>query len=124
MKEGDCLERISQVTSATAMVSQDAPVLETSNCVLDAGSASTMATPAPVAQDPVSAKHRRDELGDGTVSTVGQNATMLLAARFDGRASVVYRVVAVAWTTRGDGDDPKIASTDQYLGVAGIAVVL
>ena len=118
MKEGDGLERISEVTAATAMVSQDTPVLETSNCVLDPGSASTMSAPPAVAQDLVSAKHRCDELGDGAVSTVGQDATMLLAARFDGGASVVHRVVAVAWTARGGGDDPKIAATDQHLGVA------
>jgi len=63
VEEGDGLERISQVTAATTMVSQDAPVLETSNCMLNPGSPSTVSTPPPVPQDPVSAKHRCDELG-------------------------------------------------------------
>jgi len=124
VKEGDGLEGIGEVTAATAIVSQNTPVLETSNGVLDPGSTSTMSTPPVVAHDLVSAKHRCDELWDAPVSTVGQDATMLLAARFDGRASVVHRVVAVAWTTRSGGDDPKIASADQHLGVARVAVVL
>ena len=118
MKEGDGLERIREVTAAAAMISQDTPVLETSNCVLDPGATSTMSAPPTVAHDVVSAKHRCDELGDGAISTVSQDATMLLAARFDGGAAIEHLVVAVAWTARGGGDDPKIASTDQHLGVA------
>ena len=124
MKEGDGLESISEVTAATKMISQSPPVLETSDCMLDPGSTSTMSAPPAVAQDLVSAKHRCDELGDGAVSTVGQYATMLRAARFDGRASVVHRVVAVTWTARDGGDDPKIAATDQDLCVAGVPIVL
>jgi hypothetical protein len=50
VKEGDGLERICQVT-ATALIAQDAPALETSNCLLDPGSVSTMSTPPAVAQD-------------------------------------------------------------------------
>jgi hypothetical protein len=108
VKEGNGAERLREVTAATAMVSQDPPVLETSYCVLDPGSTSMMPTPPAVAQDLVSAKHLCDELGDGAVSTVGHDVTMLLAEGFDGRASVLHRVIAIAWTARGGGDDPKL----------------
>jgi len=112
------------MTAATAMIPQDPPVLETSNRVLDPSSTSTMATPHSVAQDRVSAKRRRDELGDATVPTVGKNATMLLAEHRDARASVVHGVVAVAWTTWGGGSNPQIMSTDENLRVARPAVIL
>ena len=112
------------MTAATAMIPQDPPVLETSNRVLDPSSTSTMATPHSVAQDRVSAKRRRDELGDATVPTVGKNATMLLAEHRDARASVVHGVVAVAWTTWGGGSNPQIMSTDENLRVARPAIVL
>jgi hypothetical protein len=65
-----------------------------------------MSTPRAVAYDPASAKDRRDELGDATVATVGKDAPMLLAEHLDGRAAVMERVVAVAWTTRRCSDDP------------------
>jgi hypothetical protein len=99
------------MAAATAMVPQDTPVLEASDGVLDPGSTSTMSAPCSVAQDPVRAKRRRDELGDAAVGTVGEDATVLLAERFDVRASVVHRVVAVAWTTRdGELADGEIGS--------------
>jgi hypothetical protein len=112
------------MTATTAMIAQDAPVLEASDGVLDPGSTSTMATPCSVSQDPVSAKPRRDELGDSAVSTVGEHATMLLAKRLDVRSAVVHRVVAVAWATCDRVDDSQIAPADQDLGVARPAVVL
>src|ERR1700704_3173452 len=100
------------------MVPQDTPVLEASNHVFDPGSTSTMSTPRSVAQDLASTKHRRDELGDAAVAAVGESATMPLAERRDARAAVVHGVVAVAWTTRGGGDDPQIASADENLCIA------
>src|SRR5882672_9008664 len=112
------------MTAATAMVAQDTPVLEASNRVLDPGSTSTMSAPRSVAQEPVTAKYRRDELGDSAIATVGKDAPMLLAERLDVRAAIVHRAVAVAGTIRGDGDDPQIASADDNLRVAGPAVVL
>jgi hypothetical protein len=66
------------------MVPQDTPVLEASDRVLDPCSPPAMSTPRAVAQDPSSAKHRRDELGDAAVAAVGEDATMLLAERLDG----------------------------------------
>jgi hypothetical protein len=83
------------MTATTAMIAQDTPVLEASDGVLDPCSTSMMSTPCSVAQDPVPAKRRRDELGDAAVGTVGEDATVLLAERLDVRASVVHRVVAV-----------------------------
>ncbi|HEY0986803.1 MAG TPA: hypothetical protein VGD80_07115 [Kofleriaceae bacterium] len=112
------------MTAAAAMISQGTPVLETSNLrarpwrgVDDVGTTGGRAGSG-------FRERRCDELGDGAMSTVSQDATMLLAARFDGRASVVHWVVAVTWTARGGGDDPKIASRDQHLGMARVAVVL
>ena len=86
-------------------------------------SPSTMSTPCSVAEDPTSAKRRRDQLGDAAVATVGKHATMLLAKRLDARAAVVHRVVAIAGTTR-DGDDSQIASPDDDLRVTRPAIVL
>jgi len=124
VQEDDRPNGVSEMTATTAMISQDAPVLEASDGVLDPGSASTMATPGSVAQDPVSPERRRDELGDSAVPTVGEHATVLLTKRFDVRAAVVHRVVAVAGTTGVCGDDSQIASADQDLGVTRPAVVL
>src|SRR6185295_7676894 len=98
--------------ATTAMISQDPPVLETSDRVLDAGSTSTMSTPGSVAQNPVAAKRRGDELRDAAIAAIGKDATVLLAACLDARASVVYRVVAVAWTARRGGDNPQVASAE------------
>ena len=100
------------------MVPQDTPVLEPGDGVFDPGPPSTMSTPRSVAQDPTSAKYRRDELGDTAVAAVGKDATMLLAERLDARTAVVHRVVAVAGTTCGSGGDPQIASADDDLGIA------
>jgi len=108
----------------TAMVPQDTPVLETSNGVFYPRSSTTMSTPCSVAQDPTSAKRRRDQLGDATVAAIGKDATMLLAECLDARASVVYGAVAVAWTARRGGGNPQIASADEDLRVAGRPIVL
>jgi hypothetical protein len=63
-------------------------------------------------------------IGDAAVAAVGERATMPLAERRDARAAVVHGVVAVAWTTRGGGDDPQIASADENLCIARPPVVL
>ena len=80
VQEGDRLKGVREMTATTAMIAQDAPVLEASDGVLDPGSTSTMAAPCSVSKDPVPAKRRRDELGDSAVSTVGEHATVLLAS--------------------------------------------
>ena len=54
----------------------------------------------------------------GQPLTIGKDVTMLLAECLDARASIVYGVVAVAWTTRGSGGNPQIAAADENLRVA------
>ena len=95
------------MAAAPTMVSQDPPVLEASYRMLDPGSTATMSTPRSIAQDPVSAEDRGGELANAAVTAVGEDATMLLAERLDARASVVNRVVAVAWTACGVAAIPR-----------------
>jgi hypothetical protein len=49
VQEGDRLEGVREMAGTTAMIAQDAPVLEASDGVLDPGATSTMATPCSVA---------------------------------------------------------------------------
>jgi len=49
VQEDDRPNGVSEMTATTAMISQDAPVLEASDGVLDPGATSTMATPCLVA---------------------------------------------------------------------------
>ena len=118
MENGNSLDRCGEVTTAAAMIAQDAPVLQASDGVLDARSAVAMATPRSIAHDPATAKHRCDELGYAAIATVGQDAAMLLAERLDRRTAVVDRVVAIAGPTGRGGDDPEIAPPDEDLRVA------
>jgi hypothetical protein len=118
VQEGDRLKGLREMSATTSVISQDPPVLETSNRVLDPGSTATMSTPRAVTQNPVSAKCRRDELRDAAIPAIGKDATMLLAECLDARASVMYGVVAVAWTARLGSGNPQIASADENLRVA------
>jgi hypothetical protein len=112
------------VASASAVVAQDAPVLEPSDGVFAAGSAPAMMAPGPVADDPVTAKQRRHQLADATIATVGEHATLFSTQGLDPRATVVHRIVAVAGPAGGRRDDPEVTPTDQDLRIARPPVVL
>jgi hypothetical protein len=86
--------------------------------VLDAGSAPSVPAPRTVAHDADAAKPGRDELGNASVGTVGEDAAVLSAQGFDGGASVVHGVVAIARTACGYGDDMEVAPASEDLGVA------
>jgi hypothetical protein len=61
VEEAHCVDSVSEVASASAVVAQDAPVLETSDGVFDACSPTSMMAPGPAADDPVAAKTRRSD---------------------------------------------------------------
>jgi hypothetical protein len=121
VKEGNGFQRGREVTSTAAMVTQHPPVLQASDGVLDPGAASSMATPGPVAADPVALEHRRDELRDAAIAAVGENAGVLAAQGFDRRATVVDGVVTIARTATTDGDDAQVAPAGEDLRVARVA---
>lgn len=124
MEDSDRAQGDGKMAGASAVIAEDAPVLEASDDVLDAGSAAAVATPSTVTQDAVPAKARRDELGNTAVATIGEDAPVLLAERRNRGFSIVHRIVAIAWTARGGGDDPQIAPTREDLCVARPTVVL
>ena len=124
MENGDCLDRCGEVATASAVITQNTPVLEARNGVLDAGSAATMATPGSIAHDAAAAKHRCDELGDAAITAIGQDAAMLPAQHLDRRATVMDGIVAVTRPACRGGDDLEIAPLDEDLRVARPPVVL
>jgi hypothetical protein len=105
------------------MIAQDAPILEPSDGVFDAGSPAAVTVPGSVADDPVAAKQRRHQLANATIATVGERATVFSTELLDARATVMQRIVAVARPASGRRDDPEVAPTDQDLRVARPPVV-
>jgi hypothetical protein len=61
------------------MIAQNAPVLQSGDGVLDAGSSAAVSTPLSVTHDSVLAKHRCDQLGDAALSAVREDTAVLLA---------------------------------------------
>lgn len=92
--------------------------------MLDASTSSAMATPRSVTYDPIRSKDGGNELGHAAIAAIGKDAPVLLAQRLEHRASVVNRIVAVAWATRGRCDDSQIGSPDEDLCIARPPVVL
>ena len=124
VEEGDGTDSVGNVSTATAMITQDTPVLEPGDGVLDASPAPAMTAPRLVAEDPVASKGRRHELGNAAIATVGEDASVLLTACFDARSAIVRGIVSVAWTAGGDRNDAQIAPANEDLRVARPAIVL
>ncbi|MEO7733871.1 MAG: hypothetical protein ABIY55_23100 [Kofleriaceae bacterium] len=83
VKERDGLERLVEVTSATSMIAQHTPALEPGDRVLDSRSPSSMSPPDTIADDSPAPKPRDLEVGHTSVATVREDATMVLASRFE-----------------------------------------
>ena len=108
-----------EVFASSATIAYYAPVLETSDGVLDATATLAMSTPhSSVSDDPVASKGRRDELRDISIAAIGQDTSMAAAHRLDGRAAVVKRIVAVTRPAAIDADDAEIDATHEHSSVA------
>ena len=86
--------------------------------MLDTCTSSPMPTPRRVSYDAVVAKAWRCELWNASITTIGEDSTVLLTERLDSRAAVVDWVVAIAWCSRDGRDDAEIVTPDQDLRIA------
>ena len=110
MQECDRLKRRRQLFAASPMVTQDAPVLKTCDRMLHTRTASSVSPPSAVAHDAIGSKDRRDQLRNTAIPAICEHSTVLQAEALDHGATVVQRVVAVAWSTYGRRDHMEIAS--------------
>ena len=124
MEVADGTEGVVEMMAAASVVSQDAPVLQARDRMLDARSTSTMDAPAPVTQDASTMESWRAELGDTSVTAVGEDVAVHLAERLEGRAAVVNRVITIPGAPGDRGDDGEVPTTNEELSVARPAVVL
>ena len=97
VEEGDGSDGVLDVSTATAVITWDTPVLQPGDGVFDARPAPAMAAPRLVAEDPVASKDRRHELANAAIAAVGEDASVLQAMCFDARTAVVHRIVSIAW---------------------------
>jgi hypothetical protein len=72
-----------KMSPVPTMISQDAPVLEASDDMLDAGAPLAVPPPRGIADDPAMSKHGRHELFDAAIAAVGEDATMQVAQSLD-----------------------------------------
>src|SRR5438128_1096258 len=107
-----------------AVITQHTPGLQSRDCVLDARATSAVGSPGTIADDTVVAKHRRDQLGNTAVATIGENARMVAAPHLDAGCAVVDRIIAVAGTAAVDRDDAQVHAAGEDRKVARPAVVL
>jgi hypothetical protein len=124
VKESDGLDRGGEMAAATSVITQDSPVLESGNGVLDTGTALAVLTPRPIADDPVLAEDRRDELWNAAVAAVGKDSLVVSAYGLDAGLSIVNDIVAISWTAGSHGDHAQIGAADDDLRVARPAVIL
>jgi hypothetical protein len=92
--------------------------------MLDPRASFAMPAPRSIPEDPVLAEHRRDQLRDAAVATVGEDAPMASANGLDVRVSVVNDIVAIARTAGCDGNHAQIGAANDELGVARPPLVL
>ena len=118
------MQCVGEVAASASVIAQYAPELDPCDRVFDARTSTSMTTPCTVPEDAAAMEDWRDELGDASIAAVREDTAVLLAQRLDLRATVVHRIVAIAWTARGDRDDLEIMATHEQLSVAGVAVVL
>ena len=83
MEQGHCVDRVSEVASASAVVAKHTPVLQASDRVLDPGAPPAMSTPCSITDDPVPAKDRCYQLVDAAIATVCEHATVFATQLFD-----------------------------------------
>jgi hypothetical protein len=124
VQESHGCERLVQVSASSPMVAQDAPVLEPGDGMLDTSPPLSMVTPPVVTHEPVLAKARCHELVHTPVAAIGEYPSMLARETRQVGASVMIRIVAVAWATCGGRHDEQVAVTYQQLRVTRPAVVL
>jgi hypothetical protein len=98
VKDGDGGHGRRELATASAVVAEDAPVLQARKRVLHASPAAAMTAPGAIADDPVALEDGEAKAWDTAVPAVGENAVMLEAERLDLRAAEVNGVVAVAGT--------------------------
>jgi hypothetical protein len=115
---------VSAAQVAPPVVAQDSPLLEARDGVLDPSAPPPVAPPGGVSHDSIASKHGGDELGDAAVAAVCEHAAVTAAQLLDDAAPVVHRIVAVAGTSTGDGDDAPVGVTDEDLQVARPAIGL
>jgi hypothetical protein len=119
----NCPRSCDKVLSTTSMITQDSPVFQTSQRVLDTSATTTVTTPVCITNDAVATESRRDELVDASIATVGKDASVHRAELLDDAIAIVNDIVAVAGATATNSDDFEIASDDD-LEVAAPSVVL
>ena len=118
MKEGDRANRIEEDTASSAMVAQDAPVLEPRDRVLDPSASLSMPPPRLVSDDPILVKSRRSQFRDSSIAAIGKHAPVLATACLDARAAIVNGVVSIPRSTTGHFENAKIRATSEHLRVA------
>lgn len=72
----DCVRNM---VAASPVIAEYSPVFEPCKDMLDASAVTSMDAPRSVAQDRATAKSRRLELADTSISTVGEDPAMLPA---------------------------------------------
>lgn len=79
MQKRASLKSLWEVATTTSVITQDSPVFEASDRVLDESPTLTMAATSAVADDAVTFECWRDELGDLAVATIGEHSFVVLA---------------------------------------------
>ena len=122
MQQCDGLKRMRQALAAPTVVTQDTPVLEPSDRVLNACAALAVTLPGAVTKDTVAAEDGRHELWNTAIATVGEHASVEFAQLLDLGAAVVNRVIAVA-RPGGDGrrrcEGPRAGSGPERCTTSG-----
>ena len=106
------------MTASSPVISQNSPVFEPGQRVLDTCASFAMLTPRTIAKDAVLAEDRRNELWDTAIATVGEDSLVAPTDHLDVRGPVVNNIIAIARTASGDGDHAEITATYDDLGVA------
>ena len=76
MRKGDGLGGGEEVAPAPTMISQDAPILEACEDMLDSSTPLAVPPPCGISYDPSVSNYRKDELFDAAVATVGEHAAV------------------------------------------------
>ena len=97
---------------AAPVIAQYAPALEPGDSVLDADATLAMPAPGLISNDASAAKAWEHEVSLTAVTTVGQDAAVITAERFDLRFAVVDWIVTIAWTTARTRDDTEVSPNE------------
>ena len=96
MEEGNCANRLQEMSASSPVITEDAPVLEPSERVFDACAALAMTPPRAITHDAVVGADRRNQLRDATVAAIGEDSLVALAQHFDLGGAVVNGIVAIS----------------------------